>query len=476
MSTAQKRSIVNWTDEELAAPLRRGESGDEQLAALYERHRGAVRSYAVSFCRDRYTADDLTSEAFTRTIDAIRKGGGPRGPWRPYLLTAVRHIAVDWAADRNRTQPSSQVQDRVDEAPGGEELTLDQEENHLVVQSFRRLPERWQAVLWYTAVKGEPAATVAGRLGISASGVASLAERAREGLREAYLSVHVHDNGVEDCGRYGRLLASVVRRKARRPGRDLKRHLADCGHCRQALHDLTDLNSRLRAVLPGAILFDESVRVLIAKGAAAGGPGPAWAGGSTTALVKGVVTVGTSAALGIGGYFMLAPTETPLPAPRPPQSASALSPSPSLSPSATPAPETPPGLPTEKPTPSRSRPVAPSTETAERVLLEGLRTTLRSVPDGRCLEPTAPHAGSAVRGGDCDGSAGQTWAQLQFLGSQVLLRNSATGLCLRAPGPGAARATQVACDQSDDRQVWRVRFSLKHSSLAVSGGGWTYLT
>ncbi|MFC9125522.1 sigma-70 family RNA polymerase sigma factor [Streptomyces sp. NPDC057099] len=461
---------MNWTDEELAAPLRRGESGDEQLAELYERHRGAVRSFAASFCRDGYTADDLTSEAFTRTIDAIRKGGGPRGPWRPYLMTAVRHIAVDWAADRNRTQPSSQVQDRVDEAPGGEELTLDQEENHLVVQSFQRLPERWQTVLWYTAVKGEPTATVAGRLGISASGVASLAERAREGLREAYLSVHVHDNGGEDCGRYGRLLAAVVRRRARRPGRDLKRHLADCGHCRQALRDLTDLNSRLRAVLPGAILFEESVRVLIAKGAAAGGPIPAWAGGSTTALVKGAVTVGASAALGIGGYFLLAPTETPLPAPRPPQSASALSPS------ATPAPQPPPDLPTEKPTPSRSLPVAPSTDTAERVLREGLRTTLRSVPDGRCLEPAGPRAGSAVRGGGCDGGAGQTWAQLHFLGSEVLLRNSATGLCLRAPGPGAARETQVACDQSDDRQVWRVQFSLKHRSMAVSGGKRTYLT
>ncbi|MEU3923424.1 sigma factor, partial [Streptomyces sp. NPDC029004] len=96
MSAPQQQSQVDRTDDELATPLRRGEAADSELAELYARHHSAVRAYAGSCCRDPHTADDITSEAFTRTIDAVRRGGGPRGPWRPYLLSAVRRIAIDW--------------------------------------------------------------------------------------------------------------------------------------------------------------------------------------------------------------------------------------------------------------------------------------------------------------------------------------------------------------------------------------------
>ncbi|MEV6399305.1 sigma-70 family RNA polymerase sigma factor [Streptomyces sp. NPDC051907] len=488
MSTAQQQSAVIRTDEELAASLRRGEIGGEALEELYARHRKAVRSYAASCCRDPHTADDLTSEAFARTIDATRRGGGPRGPWRPYLLTAVRRIAIDWAADSSRAQPSDYLEDRVDEAPGGEELTLDQEENRLVVESFQRLPERWQTVLWYTAVKGEPAATVAARLGISESGVGSLAERAREGLREAYLSVHVHNGEQDGCGPYSRLLAIAVRRKGRRPGKDLKRHLAGCAQCRQALLDLTDLNSRLRAVLPGAILLGEGVGVLIAKGAVGQESSTAWAAastlsdqpaaavgsGATAALTKGAISAGASITLAVGGYFFFTPFENPLPTPKPPQVTSSapapVTPAPLPSPPA-PRPSKPRTPATDEPSPSGNR----SNPRQEPVF--GLGSTLRSPSNTLCLEPAAPEAGAAVQAKACDGSKAQQWEQGQFLGAKMLMRNSATGLCLRSSGSGAQDDEQVTCDSGDARQGWQIQFSLEHSSMvAVGNDGKTYLT
>ncbi|MFF3402895.1 sigma-70 family RNA polymerase sigma factor [Streptomyces sp. NPDC002659] len=464
MSATHQHSHVDWTDEQLAAPLRRGEAADEEVAELYGRHYTAVRGYAASCCRDPHTAEDLTSEAFTRTIDAVRRGGGPRGPWRPYLLSAVRRIAIDWAAMSRRTQPSDELDDQVDEELTGEEIALSREEDLLVVRSFQRLPERWQTVLWYTTVKGESAATVAARLGISESGVASLAERAREGLREAYLTVHA-DSGTtgDECGHYSAKLAALVRRKGRRPGKDLDRHLSGCARCSRALRDLTDLNTRLRVVLPGAVLLGGAAGYLATKAGAAKAalagmavppvvplPDPtmtAASSGHALALSKTTaVSVGASMSLAVAGYFLLAPYEIPQPAPRPPVTA----------------------------IPSQT--AVPPEDTGQRQLPAGPRITLRTAAGERCVEPVSAATAGGVRETDCDGGRDQVWVQLQFVGATVLLRNSVSGLCLRNSGTGGAPDVQARCDSGDARQMWRVEYSREHRSLVVvSASGTTYL-
>lgn len=462
MSATQPRFRMDQSDDELTAPLRRGESAAAELAELYARHHAAVRAYAASCCRDPHTADDLTSEAFTRTIDAVRRGGGPYGLWRPYLLSAVRRMAIDWAAAGRRAQPSDELEDQVDHALTGEELTLTREEGALVVRSFQRLPERWRAVLWYTAVQGEPVSVVAGRLGISESGVSSLAERAREGLREAYLSVHAlsRDSG-EACSRYSGSLAALVRRKGRRPGKDLGRHLENCAHCRRALTDLVDLNSRLRVVLPGSVLIGGGLLAAGKAGAAkvalaglATASGAATPGAAVTAtssghiigVTKSAAAVGATMSLAVGGYFLILPYEQPLPPP-------------------------PDARPTVSASPSAS---APPVRDGERQLPVGPHTTLRTTAGRLCLEPVS-QAGSAVRGSDCDGNSAQSWSELQFQGPAVLLRNTSTGLCLRDTGAGSVSATQVPCDTDDSRQVWRLQFSLEQQSMVMVGGGTTLL-
>ena len=70
--------------------------------------------------------------------------------------------------------------------------TVDRLERAYAARAFARLPERWRAVLWHTAVRGR----VAGRggragSGLTPGGVAALAFRARERLRQIYLQEHV---------------------------------------------------------------------------------------------------------------------------------------------------------------------------------------------------------------------------------------------------------------------------------------------
>ncbi|MFC9125532.1 sigma-70 family RNA polymerase sigma factor [Streptomyces sp. NPDC057099] len=461
MSTTQQGSHVDRTDDELAAPLRGGEAAEEELAELYRRHHTAVRAYAVSRCRDAHTADDAASEAFARTIEAVRRGGGPRGPWRPYLLTAVRRIVIDWAVMNGRALPSDELQDEVDEALTGEEMVLSREEGALVVRSFQQLPERWQTVLWYTTVQKEPTAKVAERLGISESGVTSLAERAREGLREAYLSVHAHAGDQDEdsvCGRYSGLLAAAVRRR-RRPGRDLKRHLGDCADCRQAFVDLTDLNARLRVVLPGAILFGvgaelasaagtakASAAALSASGAAVSDPTVLASSWHALPFAKSAASVGAGVAVVTACYFALQPYESTITPPPPSPSASAT-----------------------------TTPSSPPSEVTRPDIPYGPTAVLRSAAGGDCLEPV-PGPANKVRTADCDGSTNQTWVEDHVRGARLLLHNSGTGLCLRDLEAGTAAVAQARCDAGDPRQVWVIRYSREHRSMvAIGRDGETYL-
>ncbi|MEV6315356.1 sigma-70 family RNA polymerase sigma factor [Streptomyces sp. NPDC051776] len=269
------------SDAELTAQIRTSQSS-QAVDELYRRHKPAVLSYALACCRDPHTAEDLMSEAFTRTLQAVRSGGGPEAAWRPYLLTVVRRTAADWAGTERRTELSPDFEQwlergsHVPDEESGEERILRLEDNSLVLRAFRSLPERWQAVLWYTAVEEEPSARVGVLLGVSASGVNSLASRAKEGLREAYLTAHVEGGSdTDECRHYSSLLGAAVRRVGRRTNKDLERHLASCERCRGALLELTYLNERLGSVLPaGVLLWGGSAYVaarLAEAGASAGG-------------------------------------------------------------------------------------------------------------------------------------------------------------------------------------------------------------
>ncbi|MDA2805788.1 sigma-70 family RNA polymerase sigma factor [Nocardiopsis suaedae] len=285
------------SDGALAAGLRDGgTAGTQALDELYRRHWKPVLAYALTCCRDPHTAEDLASEAFTRTLEAVRAGHGPGEAWRPYLLAVVRRTAADWAGTERRTELSDDFERWLGAAPeeSGEERVLRLEDGGLVRRAFHSLPERWQAVLWHTEVEGEAAERVAPLLGIGRSGVGSLASRAREGLREAYLSAHIA--GAEgECRRFAPMIGAQARRGGRRTRRDLGRHLAECERCRSAFAELSGLSRRMRTVLPAALLMWAGPFTGVAglqTGLLAG------ATGGSAPLAAGAAAVGAAAVIG----------------------------------------------------------------------------------------------------------------------------------------------------------------------------------
>ncbi|WP_171168327.1 sigma-70 family RNA polymerase sigma factor [Streptomyces sp. I05A-00742] len=420
------------SDTELVARLRDGEDvGGEAYALLYRRHAAAVRGYARTCCRDVHTAEDLTNEVFAATLQAVRRGAGPDTAVRAYLLTTVRRVAAAWARSARREQlvedfavfavsaaGASVAPEDTPVDPGADVRAMRQAETSLAVQAFRSLPERWQTVLWHTTVEEETPSQVAPLLGLSPNATAVLAHRAREGLRQAYLQAHVSASltSAGSCAQYADRLGAYARGGLRmRAERGLRKHLAECARCRTAALELADVNARLRAVLPVALIgwFTAGASVKAVAGLAAGagtaaGAGAAAAAGSGTSGAGGTsggAAVGeglgapAKVALGVGAAVLAAgavlayalsgdspepprkpqarssaapvvpsrepdptPPEHRSPAPRPvakhaaapaPASSPAPTPTPAASPSATPSAPPPPTRPAPPPPPAR---------------------------------------------------------------------------------------------------------------------------
>jgi RNA polymerase sigma factor (sigma-70 family) len=154
------------------------------FAALYVQHRPAALRVALALVPPD-VADDIVAEAFARVMAAVRRGGGPKGEFRPYLLAAVRNVARDHLAARRREVPVPAPEPRTAE-PGADLAVVRREEAAMAWRAFESLPARWRAVLWQTAVEGRAPAELARHMGMTPNAVARLAVRAREGLALAW--------------------------------------------------------------------------------------------------------------------------------------------------------------------------------------------------------------------------------------------------------------------------------------------------
>lgn len=292
--------------------------GDEQASdELFRRHHTAVLRYARGLVRDQHLAEDLASEAFTRTFAAMRQGRGPRDACRPYLYTVVRNTATDWARGDRRTVVTDQVADWASASDGGPDggAVADVDELDALVRAFRSLPERWQTVLWYTVIEDEPVAQVAELLGMEKGAVSQLSFRAREGLRQAFLAASA--GGRPECAEFTAQLAANVRRPGRRRTRALRRHLESCADCRRAATEMTDLNGRLRRALPvGAVLLGAPSAPFGPLGPLA--PAGSGAGWALPAAVAGGVATGIAIIIfGAGGDGAQPPRQPEAAPPRP---------------------------------------------------------------------------------------------------------------------------------------------------------------
>lgn len=294
------------SDAELILDVRGGDL--EAFGALYTRHVPAARAVARQYVRSSADADDLVSEAFHRVLDVLQHGGGPDATFRAYLLTVVRRLAADLARGVKRTRPTAD--DGTFESALGlvdptDVATFEGFERSVVKNAYQALPERWQAVLWYTEIEGRAPAEVAPILGLTPNGVSALAYRAREGLRVGYLQEHLTHAPTDGCRGVNPLLGGYVRGGlAKREVAKVDAHLESCGECRSLVLELGDIAHGMRAVVAPLVVGLAGLAVVGALpiGGVLGGAVATGAVGGTlgagSAVGAGAASVGTVAGTG----------------------------------------------------------------------------------------------------------------------------------------------------------------------------------
>lgn len=258
----------------------RARTGDRgAFAELWRRHARSGLRVARQFTSS-VEADDLVAEAYTRIYRRVLAGGGPVGAFRPYLYTTIRNLASRWGQANREVQVDDmgEFEDpRTGNDPVGNAL-----DRTLTADAFRTLPERWQAVLWYTEVEGMDPQEVAPLLGLSANGVAALSYRAREGLRKAWLQAHISDTSAPgECGWVVARLGDYTRNGlTERDNRRVEVHLEGCTKCSLLSHEVDEVGSQLAMVLL-PLLFGASIGGSLL--AAFSSPGTATAAGLAAA-------------------------------------------------------------------------------------------------------------------------------------------------------------------------------------------------
>ncbi|MFC6151988.1 sigma-70 family RNA polymerase sigma factor, partial [Mumia xiangluensis] len=267
------------SDAELISAVRAGDN--DAYGVLFERHRDAAQRMARQLVHGP-DADDLVSEAFIKVMDQLRAGAGPDVAFRAYLLTAIRRLHVDRVRAQRRTQPTDDLE-RYDSGVEFDDTAVAKFENSAAAQAFASLPERWQLVLWHLDVEGAKPADIAPMLGMTANGVSALAYRAREGLRQAYLQVHLADTAEEECRWTTEHLGAYVRQGlGRRDTVKVREHLDGCARCTAVYLELVEVNSGLRGLLAPVLLGAAGLAYLAdagaktAAGTAAAGSATGW--------------------------------------------------------------------------------------------------------------------------------------------------------------------------------------------------------
>ncbi|WP_169985629.1 sigma factor [Microbispora sp. H10836] len=221
---------------ELLEAVRGGDTA--AFGTLYRRHSVAARSLARRIAQSEDAVEDLLAETFARVLEVVRRGDGPASAFRPYLLGSLRRYAATGVVD----------------LADGDSLYVDPElaglERSPLARAYRSLPERWRALLWHVEIEGGGPADAGPLVGLSGRAAADLTRRARRGLREAYVRLHLEDGPRAEC----RPIVSMILRYLesglpKGEAAAVDAHVAECIDCRSVFLQLVDLTQELRAVV-----------------------------------------------------------------------------------------------------------------------------------------------------------------------------------------------------------------------------------
>lgn len=256
------------SDEELIARVRSGDT--DAYGQLFDRHRKSAMTAAVAHIGRKAQAEDVVADSFARVLVAIQAGHGPHVAFRPYLLTTVRHTAVDRGRSAARELPVGAFADDELQFETDDEQVAELERT-VAARAYAQLPERWRAVLWYSEIEQMRPAKFGPLMGLTPNAAAALAVRAREGLRDAYVQAHLESEVPDRCRPTVDVLGQYLRGSlCTRDRSRVDEHLDGCGRCGALYAELRDVAGGVRAVIGVLILGGAAAKAFLSSG------GPSW--------------------------------------------------------------------------------------------------------------------------------------------------------------------------------------------------------
>ncbi|TDP89732.1 RNA polymerase sigma factor (sigma-70 family) [Leucobacter luti] len=251
------------TDEELLDEVRAGRK--RAFSTLWERHHRAGL-VAARHLAPQLDAEDLVSQAFYKILELTLRGFGPRGAFRPYLYRVIKSVAAD--SYRSSEVPLSEAEEH--QAPGTLEPWLDATfDRSTAARAFKAIGERYQSALWYVEVEGLPNRDAAKLLGLSATAMSSLANRAREALRSAWVEAHLSEQrAASECGPVVRQLQRhYLKKLTSGMRRTVDSHLIGCERCSKAASELQVLNRQLGLSIATLVVGTTAARLITSSDA-----------------------------------------------------------------------------------------------------------------------------------------------------------------------------------------------------------------
>ncbi|WP_433673870.1 RNA polymerase sigma factor [Microbacterium gorillae] len=174
------QAVHERSDGELIRAVRAGDM--DAYGILWTRYADAAQQCARVVARVA-DPDDMVAEAFTATLQAIVRGGGPDDRFRAYVLTVIRNLA----AKQWKGAPLASLDEMDDwQMPPAFDDGFEETDTRVVLQAaFQELPPRHRDLLWLMEVEGLKTREVSELMGITPNAVSNVVARARANLKRA---------------------------------------------------------------------------------------------------------------------------------------------------------------------------------------------------------------------------------------------------------------------------------------------------
>lgn len=163
----------------------------QALAQIYDAYSPDIYRYAMRLLGDTVQAEDCVSETFSRLLQALSSGKGPKNHLRAYLY----RIAHNWITDQYRSEhPTEELNESLpSEASSPEHTVENSAQQTQILRAVRRLtPDQRQVIalkFWQSLENKE----IAQALGKPVSAIKSLQHRALASLQQHLEKNHIHE-------------------------------------------------------------------------------------------------------------------------------------------------------------------------------------------------------------------------------------------------------------------------------------------